>query len=250
MDLIIYVFIFILGTFIGSFLNVCIYRLPEGKSIVSPPSSCSACGHRLGFLDMIPILNYIYNRGKCRHCGAKYSIQYPLIELLNGLLYLFVFMKFGYSWISVMHCLTLSTLIVVFVVDMRHKIIPDSLVIFGLLYTIIISIMFIDINYLNKLYGFLFGFGLFLILALVTNAMGGGDIKLMGFLGLNFGLTGIIFITVVSFVIGAVLSVGLLVTKKATRKDYIPFGPFIVLAAATYIFWGEEIIQVYINLLI
>jgi leader peptidase (prepilin peptidase)/N-methyltransferase len=250
MDLIINVFIFILGTFIGSFLNVCIYRLPEGKSVVSPPSACSSCGHRLGFFDMIPVLNYIFNKGKCRYCGAKYSIQYPLVELLNGLLYLFVFMEYGFNWISVMHCLTVSTLIVVFMIDLRHKIIPDSLVIFGLLYTTIISIMFIDINYLDKFYGLLFGFGLFLVIALVTNAMGGGDIKLMGFLGLNFGLKGIIFITVLSFIYGAVISVGLLVSKKATRKDYIPFGPFIVLAALTYIFWGEEIIQLYINLLI
>jgi len=250
MDLLIYVFIFLFGTLIGSFLNVCIYRLPEGKSVVSPPSACSSCGHRLGFLDLIPIFSYVFNRGRCRHCGAKYSIQYPLIELLNGILYLFIFYKYGFTWISVMHSLTVSVLIVVFLIDLRYKIIPDSLVIFGLLYTTIISIMFIDINIMNRLYGFLFGFGLFLLIALVTNAMGGGDIKLMGFLGLNFGLKGIIFITVSSFVIGAVISVGLLISKIATRKDYIPFGPFIAVAALIYIFWGEELINIYFNLIL
>jgi leader peptidase (prepilin peptidase)/N-methyltransferase len=250
MELIIYVFIFLYGTLIGSFLNVCIYRLPEGKSVVSPPSACSTCRHRLGFLDLIPIFSYVFNRGKCRHCGSKYSVQYPLIELLNGILYLFVFYKYGFTWISIMHCLTLSTLIVVFLIDLRYKIIPDSIIIFGLLYTTIISIMFIDINFLNKLFGFVFGFGLFLLIAIVTNAMGGGDIKLMGFLGLNFGLTGIIFVTLASFVIGAVVSVGLLVSKISTRKDYIPFGPFIAVAAAIYIFWGKEIINLYFNLII
>jgi len=250
MDLIIYVFIFILGTFIGSFLNVCIYRLPEGKSVVSPPSACSSCGHRLGFLDLVPILSYVFNRGRCRYCGAKYSIQYPLIELLNGILYLFVFYKYGFTWISVMHSITVSVLIVVFLIDLRYKIIPDSIIIFGLLYTTIISIIFIDINIMNKIYGFLFGFGLFLLIALVTNAMGGGDIKLMGFLGLNFGLKGILFITVSSFVIGAVVSVGLLISKIATRKDFIPFGPFIALAAVIYIFWGEELINIYFNLIL
>ena len=250
MDLIIYVFIFLFGILIGSFLNVCIYRLPEGKSVVSPPSACSSCGHRLGFLDLIPIFSYVFNRGRCRHCGAKYSIQYPLIELLNGILYLFIFYKYGFTWISVMHSLTVSVLIVVFLIDLRYKIIPDSLVIFGLLYTTIISIMFIDINIMNRLYGFLFGFGLFLLIALVTNAMGGGDIKLMGFLGLNFGLKGIIFITVSSFVIGAVVSVGLLISKLATRKDFIPFGPFIAVAAVIYIFWGEELINIYFNLIL
>jgi len=250
MGLLIYVFIFLFGILIGSFLNVCIYRLPESKSVVSPPSACSSCGHRLGFLDLIPIFSYVFNRGRCRHCGAKYSIQYPLIELLNGILYLFIFYKYGFTWISVMHSLTVSVLIVVFLIDLRYKIIPDSLVIFGLLYTTIISIMFIDINIMNRLYGFLFGFGLFLLIALVTNAMGGGDIKLMGFLGLNFGLKGIIFITVSSFVIGAVISVGLLISKIATRKDYIPFGPFIAVAALIYIFWGEELINIYFNLIL
>src|SRR6056297_1159682 len=250
MDLLICVYIFITGTFIGSFLNVCIYRLPEGKSVVSPPSACSTCGNRLGFLDLIPVLSYVFNKGRCRHCGAKYSIQYPLIELLNGILYLFVFYKYDFTWISLMHCLTLSVLIVIFIIDLRYKIIPDSIIIFGLLYTIIISIMFIDINFFDKIFGFLFGFGLFLLIALVTNAMGGGDIKLMGFLGLNFGLKGIIFITVSSFVIGAVISVGLLISKIATRKDYIPFGPFIAVAALIYIFWGEELINIYFNLIL
>ncbi len=245
-----YIFVFIFGVFIGSFLNVCIYRIPEDKSIVSPPSSCSVCGHQLGFLDLIPILNYFFNRGKCSYCGEKYSIQYPLIELLNGVLYLLVFYKYGLEWISVMHCITISLLIVVFMIDLRYKIIPDSLVIFGLLYTTIISIMFIDISFWDRIYGFLFGFGLFLIIALITNAMGGGDIKLMGFLGLNFGLTGIIFITIFSFVIGAVVSVGLLITKIATRKDYIPFGPFIAVSAVTYIFWGDKIINLYFKIIL
>ncbi|MDW7667534.1 MAG: prepilin peptidase [Bacillota bacterium] len=250
MDILLYIYIFITGTIIGSFLNVCIYRLPEGKSLVSPPSACSTCGHRLGFLDLIPVFNYVFSGGKCRHCGAKYSAQYPLIELLNGLLYLFVFYKYGFTWIAVMHSLTVSVLIVVFLIDLRYKIIPDSIIIFGLLYTTIISIMFIDINFFDKVFGFGFGFGLFLLIALITNAMGGGDIKLMGFLGLNFGLKGIIFITVASFVIGAVVSVGLLISKIATRKDYIPFGPFIAIAAMIYIFWGEEIINMYFNLIL
>ena len=246
----IFSYIFIIGTFIGSFLNVCIYRLPEGKSVVSPPSACSSCGHRLGFLDLIPVLSYVFNRGKCRYCGAKYSTQYPFIELLNGILYLFVFYRYGFTWISVMHCITISLLIVIFMIDLRYKIIPDSLVIFGLLYTIIISIMLIDINIWDKVFGFLFGFTLFLVIALVTNAMGGGDIKLMGLLGLNFGLKGIIFITIFSFIIGAIISILLLITKKATRKDYIPFGPFIAVSAVTYIFWGDNIINLYLKLIL
>jgi leader peptidase (prepilin peptidase)/N-methyltransferase len=135
-------------------------------------------------------------------------------------------------------------------IDLRHKIIPDSIIIFGLLYTIIISIMLLDVNIFDKIFGFSFGFGIFLLIAIITNAMGGGDIKLMGFLGLNFGLTGIIFVTVASFVIGAIISIGLLVSKIATRKDYIPFGPFIAVAAVIYIFWGEDILNLYFKLIL
>src|SRR6056297_2733508 len=118
MGLLIYVFIFLFGILIGSFLNVCIYRLPESKSVVISSSLFSSCGHRLGFLDLIPIFSYVFNRGRCRHCSAKYSIQYPLIELLNGILYLFIFYKYGFTCISVMHSLTVSVLIVVFLIDL------------------------------------------------------------------------------------------------------------------------------------
>jgi leader peptidase (prepilin peptidase)/N-methyltransferase len=135
-------------------------------------------------------------------------------------------------------------------VDLQYKIIPDSLVIFGLLYTVIISIILIDINIWDKIFGFLFGFILFLVIAIVTNAMGGGDIKLMGFLGMNFGLKGIVFITIFSFVIGAIISIGLLITKNATRKDHIPFGPFIAISTVTYIFWGNEIINLYFKFIL
>ncbi|WMJ76673.1 MULTISPECIES: prepilin peptidase [unclassified Sedimentibacter] len=236
----------IYGLFIGSFLNVCIFRIPSGISIVKPPSSCGSCGHRLNYIDMIPVFNYIINRGRCRYCGASYSIQYPVIELLNGLLYALTYLKFGLTVNSILCCAMISILITVSMIDMKYKIIPDSLNIAGAM----AGIIFILVNktYLTGIIGALTGFGLFAAIAILTNAMGGGDIKLMAALGLMFGLKGTLFITLFSFVIGAVVSVFLIALNIKGRKDEIPFGPFISLSALIYIFFGFEIIRSYLSL--
>jgi leader peptidase (prepilin peptidase)/N-methyltransferase len=241
--------VFMYGLFIGSFLNVCIYRIPEGKSVVSPPSSCGNCGHRLNFLDMIPVLNYFLYRGKCRYCGSSFSIQYPLIELLNGILYVLIFMNYGLSLYFVLYAGIASILVVISIIDLNTKTIPDGLNLFGGIFTVLLGIYLFRGEYLYHLYGFLFGFLLFLIIAVITNAMGGGDIKLMGVLGILFGLEGIIFTTVISFIYGAIISTALIISGKASRKDFIPFGPFISLAALTYILFGEIILNLYYNII-
>jgi leader peptidase (prepilin peptidase) / N-methyltransferase len=243
-------FIFLLGLLIGSFLNVCIYRIPASQSIVSPPSSCGACGHQLNFWDMMPVVNYIINQGKCRYCKASYSIQYPLIELLNGMLYVLTFYYYGLSLIFVLYAIIISSLIVISVIDLKTQTIPDELNLFAFIITVILGAYLFKGYYLNHFYGFLFGFVLFLLIAVLTNAMGGGDIKLMGVLGLLFGLQGILFVTVFSFVYGALISLLLILAKKASRKDYIPFGPFISIAALTYILFGNAILTFYFQLIL
>lgn len=242
------ILVFILGLFIGSFLNVCIYRIPVGKSIVYPPSSCGNCGHQLNFIDMIPFFGYFIFRGRCRYCKASYSIQYPVIELLNGIIYALLFYRYGFSLFMLLYGIISSLLIVISIIDLKTQTIPDGLNLFGVIITVILGIYIFRGTYLTHLYGFLFGFGLFLIIAMITDAMGGGDIKLMGVLGLLFGLAGIVFVTVLSFIYGAIISIMLIATKKATRKDYIPFGPFIALAAMTYILYGNELLSIYFNI--
>ena len=238
---------FIYGLFIGSFLNVCIFRIPANISIVKPLSYCGSCGHRLNYIDMLPVVNYIVNRGKCKYCGSPYSKQYPLIELLNGILYFFVALKFGFTVNSVLYCLLISLLIVIGIIDLKHKIIPDRLQIVGAIIGIIYIILDKSIIF-NRITGLLIGLGLFLAIAILTNAMGGGDIKLMAVLGFIFGISGVLFITLFSFVIGAIISVALLILKVKSRKDEIPFGPFISLSALIYIFFGTEIINSYLNI--
>jgi len=235
---------FIYGLFIGSFLNVCIFRIPAGISLIKPPSSCGSCGHRLNYIDMLPVVNYIINKGKCRYCKSSYSMQYPLIELLNGILYLFISLKFGFSINSIIYCIIVSLLIVVSMIDLKHKIIPDGLIITGIIIGIILLLQDKTVLF-NRLIGLGIGLGLFLTIAVLTNAMGGGDIKLMAVLGLIFGIKGILFIALFSFVIGAIISVALLTLKIKSRKDEIPFGPFISLSALIYIFYGTEIVALY-----
>lgn len=239
----------IYGLFIGSFLNVCIFRIPSGVSIVSPPSSCGSCGHRLNFIDMLPVVNFIWNKGRCRYCGSKYSVQYPFIELLNGVFYVLVYLKYGFNIESILYCILCSVLIVVSMIDLKHKIIPDSLNIIGLIIGIIFIILDKSLLF-YKLIGLGIGLGLFLAIAVVTNAMGGGDIKLMAVLGLIFGAKGVLFISLFSFVLGAIISIVLLILKIKSRKDEIPFGPFISFAALIYVFFGKEIIMLYLNMFI
>lgn len=236
---------FIAGLLIGSFTNVCIYRIPLRKSIIYPPSSCGSCGHRLNYIDMIPVINYVINKGRCRYCGSKYSIQYPLVELFSGLLYGVIAIKYDLNTTAVSYCILGSIIITISIIDLKYKIIPGSLNI-ALATIAVIFIIYDSSTLSDRLLGALTGFVLFFAIALVTNAMGGGDIKLITTLGLVFGFKGILFIVFFSFIIGAVTSVALLITKIKTRKDEIPFGPFISAAALLYIFYGVEIIDLYL----
>lgn len=239
-----WILFFIYGLFIGSFLNVCIYRIPADISIVRPPSFCGSCGHRLRAFDMIPVFTYIINKGKCRYCNAPYSIQYPIIELLNAMLYMFIGIKYGLGFYSLIYCILISVFIVISLIDIKHKIIPDRLN--AMILVIAVICMFYDKTLIiNKLIGFGIGLGLFLLISITTNAMGGGDIKFIAVLGLMFGIKGIMFIIFVSFIISAIISIILIILKIKNKKDEIPFGPFISLSAMIYIFWGSEIIAWY-----
>lgn len=240
------VMVFIYGLVIGSFLNVCIFRIPEGISVINPPSSCSSCGHRLYFRDMIPVVNYIANKGRCKYCNASYSAQYPIIEILNALLYLMITLKYGWSFYSAAYCILVSLMVTVSLIDIKYMIIPDSLNVVGTVIGVSI-IIYNSSLILDKLIGAAVGFLIFSMLSFFTCAMGGGDIKLMTALGLIFGVKGILFITVFSFLIGALVCSGLIALKIKSMKDKIPFGPFICMAAVLYIFYGNELINVYLK---
>jgi len=191
-------------------------------------------------------------KGKCKYCGDKISPQYPLVELLNGILYLLLYLKYDYSLNFIFYSVLVSTLLVISFIDYKHKIIPNRLNILILLLGIISLVFNFKLNILySSLLGFLIGGGLFLLIAIVSRgAMGGGDIKLMAVLGLFFGIKKIMLITLLSFISGAIISIILLIFKIKGRKDYIPFGPFIVIGAIVTTFYYEAIIKWYLNFII
>lgn len=258
MEIYIYIIVALMGLLIGSFLNVCIYRLPREESISFPPSHCFSCNSNLRPRDLVPVFSYVLLRGKCRYCREKISIQYPLIETLNSLVYLLLLVHFGLNIKFLFLAILASTLIVVSIIDYYHQLILNKVVLFTLIIGVICKIA----NYITtdeslfnivktSLLGFLIGGGFYLLIFIITNGnMGGGDIKLMAALGLWLGPvdTGIaIFLT---FIIGAIFSVFLLATKIKSRKDAIPFGPFIVLGTFITLLYKTQLIDFYFKLMI
>jgi leader peptidase (prepilin peptidase)/N-methyltransferase len=255
------VFIFLFGIIIGSFLNVCIYRIPKGESLSAKGSACPSCGAKLTILDLAPVLSYIAIGGKCRHCKAKISMQYPIIETITGIIFLLLYLKYGLEWMTLVYAALAALLIVITLIDYRHMIIPNGLIIAGLiigaaqLATSIFTNGIFDSWLVYTIGFFAGGLPLFLIAAFSTyvlkkEAIGGGDIKLMAFAGLILGWKLIIPAYFIGIVAGALISIYLLVSGRKKRGDEIPFGPFLCFGIAVSLFFGKEIINWYMGLLI
>lgn len=245
--------IFIYGILIGSFLNVCIYRIPKEESIAFPSSHCPKCNTSLKWSDNIPVFSYIILGRKCRYCKSKISPEYPLIEISNAIIYLLLFYKLNFTADFIFYALISSVLIVITIIDLKEMIIPDSLVITILILSILHKVSnYIlyktPINLLDSIGGLLLAGGLFIIIILVSNGgMGGGDVTLIGSLGFILGIKYIFLTILLSFILGAIISIFLLITKIKGRKDPIPFGPFIILGFMITLFWGEQLIGWYVN---
>lgn len=248
--------IILYGLIIGSFLNVLIYRIPREESIAWPGSHCPVCSHSLRWYDNIPLFSYLSLKGKCRYCGVAISSQYPLVETLNALLYIIIYYKFGLSANFVFYALISSILLAIVFIDLKEMIIPDSLV----LSVLILSLIHKSVNYFaygiswdlaSSFLGLFIAGGIFFaIVVLSRGGMGGGDVTLIAALGFILGFKYIILNIFLAFILGALISVFLLVTKLKTRKDPIPFGPFIILGFFATVLWGQVIINWYFTLLL
>lgn len=248
--------ILIYGLIIGSFLNVCIYRIPRGESIAWPGSHCPKCNHSLKWYDNIPIISYLMLRGKCRYCKTVISAQYPMVEALNAVIYIIMYIKCGFGADFIFYSLISSVLLAIIFIDLKEMIIPDSLV----LSILALSVIHKAVNYflysipfdlINSILGLLLAGGLFLAIVIISRGgMGGGDVTLIGVLGFALGVKYILLNIFLSFILGAIISIVLLAAKIKTRKDPIPFGPFIVLGFFITVLWGQVIINWYFNLLL
>ncbi len=250
-----YLTAFVVGAFIGSFLNVCIYRLPRGESVVWPGSHCPACHKPVAPYDNIPVLSYLLLRGKCRRCAAPISIQYPFVELLNGLAYVLVLWRFGLTWPAAAYAALCSALIVVSGIDLEHQIIPDRITLPGLAIGLVAAATILPITLVNALLGVAVGGGLLWLLAWLSpylfgkEGMGGGDIKLMGMVGAFLGWKPALLTIMLGAISGSVVGVTLIGFKVLRRDQYIPFGPFLALGAALALFCADDLLAWYQGLL-
>lgn len=247
------IIVFLGGLLIGSFLNVCIYRIPRQESTVFPASHCTSCGASIKPYDLIPVVSFLLLKGKCRNCADSISIRYPLVELTTAALITLQAWKWGLSLQLIFFTVMTSVLIVITMIDLDQQLIPDGLILIiaaaGVLYLLAVQVpRFGMMNLLDNVIGFAVGGGVFFFISVVSKGgMGGGDIKLMAVLGLWFGWEKLLFLMLCSFVGGAFISILLLILKRKGRKDAIPFGPFIALAAYFTSLYGAEIIQWYLR---
>jgi len=245
---------FIFGMVVGSFLNVCICRMPKDESIVSPPSHCPVCSYQIRWYDNIPVVSYIFLQGKCRGCGEHISLQYPLVELFNGVLTLFLFLRFGPTLAFAALFLFCSALVVITVIDIEHQIIPDEISLSGIVVGFILSFFLKGHSWLNSLLGILLGGGSLLLVAYAyqrvtgKDGMGGGDIKLLAMMGAFLGWKAVPFIIFASSLAGSLIGISMMLFQKKDSKLAIPFGPYLAFAALLYIFYGRPLIQWYLAL--
>ena len=249
------IFSFIFGTFIGSFLNVCIFRLPAHQSVVTPSSHCLSCNNPISFYDNIPFISFIILRGKCRKCKASISYQYPLLELLTGLLSLIFVIKCGFLSLNYfVYFIFSAALLTITVIDIQHQIIPDIISLPGIIVGLVISFFVPHLTFLDSLIGAVVGGGILLLVAggyyLITKheGMGLGDVKLLAMMGAFLGWKSILFIIMVASFSGALVGITMMLLQKKDRKYAIPFGPFLSLGALSYLLYGGEIIRWYIQL--
>lgn len=243
------ILIFIYGLVFGSFFNVVIYRVPLGKSIVKPSSSCSFCGSRLSATELIPLLSWILQKGQCKQCGEKISVRYPLVEILTGILFVVVYRFVGFRIELLRGLVLVSFFIMISLIDLDHQIIPDGLNfllgVAGLVYLLLAK----PFPYMHGLYGFLIGGGFLFLIALI-GPMGGGDIKLMAAIGLWLGTGYTLMALLISFILGGILSSFLIMTKLVSRKTPVPFGPFLCSGSLITLLCGEKIFYWYLKTII
>ncbi len=247
---------FLFGTIVGSFLNVCIYRIPRGLSVVFPPSHCPSCSSPIKPYDNIPILSFLMLGGRCRRCGSRISPRYPLVEALNGLMYVMVLWRFGPGWHTPFLFAFCSAMIVVTFVDLDIQIIPDVITLPGIVIGLIAgSLLLPDPFERSSLLGFRYsaiglasGGVLFYVIAVLSRGgMGGGDIKLMAMIGAFAGWKSVLLTTFAGSLLGSFVGIGLMVFKGKGRKTKIPFGPFLALGALIGLFYGQEIAVFYLR---
>lgn len=250
----VYLLIGVFASLMGSFYNVCIHRIFCGESIVFPPSHCPKCKHPLKVWDLIPVISFVLLGGRCRYCKERISFRYPIVEILTSGAYILLYISFGLSLEMLIYSIFIGILIIVSFIDIEHQIVPNSLVLLGLLLGIFSILIGVTVKPLDGLIGFVIGAGILFLIAVLgklfmgVEGMGGGDIKLLGMIGLFLGWKMTLMTLLFSIYFGGIFAIILLLSKRKKRGEYIPFGPFISLASFIVLLWGEKILTWYLAL--
>lgn len=248
--------LFILGAMLGSFANVIIYRLPKGESVVTPRSHCGQCKKTVAWYDNIPILSWFILRGRCRHCQAKFSIRYPLVELLMAVLFVMAYHFIGLNWYLLEVCIFIFSLVTASFIDLDHYILPDVLTLPGIVIGLVGALLNPERDFLNAILGVLLGGGFLYAIAYFyfiirkQEGMGGGDIKLLAWMGAVLGWKAIPFVIISSSLIGTVGGLFTAFRHKQGMQTVIPFGPYLALGAVLFLFGGESLASWYLHLFI
>jgi leader peptidase (prepilin peptidase)/N-methyltransferase len=251
-EILFYIFIFFTGLCIGSFLNVCIYRIPTQKSIVYPGSACPSCKASIKYYDNIPIIGYIIVKGRCRYCGNPISIRYPIVEFLGGLIALSMVLKFGFTFSMLAYFIFVTALMVITFIDIDYKIIPNEISLPGIIIGLGLSFIIPTLTFFESLVGIIIGGGSLWLVAtlymLVTRreGMGFGDVKLLGMIGAFIGWKGVIVTIFAASATGTIIGIAAMLKSRKDMKMAIPFGPFLSIGAIIYIFFGDALINWYL----
>ena len=251
-----YVITVLFGSMVGSFLNVCIYRLPRDLSIIFPFSRCPSCGMPVRPYDNVPVISYLLLGRKCRYCRTKISVRYPVVEALNAFLYALVVWRFGMGWHTPFLFAFCSLMIVITFIDLDFQIIPDSLTLPGIVAGLLAGSLVIPdpfdrlsvLGFPDSLIGLLSGGLAFYLIAVVSRGgMGGGDIKMMAMVGAFLGWKSVLCTTFSGSLLGSLVGIFLMVFKGKGRKTRVPFGPFLAAGALLSLFYGQEIASLYLK---
>ncbi|HEX9060695.1 MAG TPA: prepilin peptidase [Clostridia bacterium] len=261
-ELIINIYVGIFGLMIGSFLNVCIYRIPLGESIVAPHSHCTSCNRKLGPLDLIPLFSYVFLRGRCRYCKEKISPRYPTVETATAVVFLILYAKYGLTVDFASFAFLMSILITVFMIDIDKRIIPGNLVVIALAAGILVTVynvirpfgIYGDHNWWNPIAGFMAGSGFLLLTAVLgfilfktDEAMGIGDVKIFAPIGIFLGWKMTIMAIAVALLTAGISCLFIIALKKKGFKETVPFGPFLIIGTFITIVWGWNLLSLFIR---
>ncbi len=254
--LFLYATVCLFGALVGSFLNVCIHRLPRRESVVWPSSHCPACAAPIAPYDNLPLLSFLVLGGRCRACRAPISLRYPTVEAANAAGYGLILWWFGAGWPAAAYALLFSSLLVITAIDLTHQIIPDAITLPGIPAGLILSATILPIGLLDSVLGLLVGGGLLWFIAWVSpylfgkEGMGGGDIKLLAMVGAFLGWKPTLLTIMVGAMTGSLVGISLLSFKLLRRDQYIPFGPFLAFGALVALFFYQNIFAWYETVLI